>query len=163
MLARLVVVALLAGLLSASATQARAQETRVIEVVSVELELVVKDTKPKKAANKGDSILFRDKLLNPAPQFGMAKGARVGSDRGTLTYTTAKRARFDGTATLPGGTLFLRGEVFSRREGGMAIPVAGGTGKFKGARGVLLVDPSNPKTPNRALNTYRLTFPGPVA
>ena len=46
MLARLVVAALLAGLLAASAAQARAQETRVIEVVSVELELVVKDTKP---------------------------------------------------------------------------------------------------------------------
>jgi len=167
MRARLAVLPLVAAALAVPAAQgaqtAQRAKERVIRVMSVELKLVVNDTKPKNAANKGDSITFHDRLLNPAPQFGMAKGVRVGSDRGTLTYTGPRSARFDGIATLPGGTLILRGQVYSRREGGMAIPVAGGTGKFKGARGVLLVDASSPKTPKRALNTYRLIFPPPVA
>jgi len=131
----------------------------VIRVVSVSVDVLVNDTPPKQVVNKGDMIGQRSKLLNPTAQFGMAKGVRVGSDRGVMTYTGAKSARFDGITTLPGGTLVLRGAVSVRKGGVTAIPVAGGTGKFKGARGVLLIAPSNPKTPGRVLNTYRLKLP----
>jgi hypothetical protein len=159
MLGRLAVLVLLAGLVGAPAAQARTQETRVIKVVSISLEVVVNDTAPKQVINKGDMIGQRSKLLNPEAQFGMAKGVRVGSDRGVTTYTGPKSARFDGITNLPGGTLVLHGPITMRKGGVTAIRVAGGTGKFKGARGVLLIAPGNPKTPGRVLNTYRLTLP----
>ena len=161
--ARLVVLALLGSLLLPAVAQARLQETRVIRVISVQVKIVVNDTAPKMKANKGDSIVFRDALLNAAKQLGKAKGAHVGTDRGTLTYTSPRSARFDGTATLPGGTLILRGRVLSTKAGGMTIPVAGGTGKFSGAHGLLVVNPGSAKTPDRALNTYRLTIPTGLA
>src|SRR5256885_16815349 len=115
--ARPAVLALFAVLLAAPAAQARMQDTRVIKVISVQVDLVVNDTAPKKVANKGDMVGQRSKLINPTAQFGMAKGVRVGSDRGVMTYTGPRSARFDGITTLPGGTLILRGSVISRKDG----------------------------------------------
>jgi hypothetical protein len=89
-------------------------------------------------------------------QFGKKKGARVGSDRGTMTFTSANTARFSGSATLPGGKLTLKGWVTGLPDNSVAIPVTGGTGVFAGAKGFLIVGPGNAK----ALNIYRLTVTG---
>jgi hypothetical protein len=149
-----------AVLLLPATAQARTQDTLTIKVTSVAGKLITKD-RPPKGASKGDTVAFRDTLLNAAPQFGKKAGAKVGSDRGTMTFTSKTSARFDGVATLPGGTLTLKGPVAGAQDGkSIVIPVTGGTGRFKGAHGLLLVGPGK----QRALNTYTLTIPtGPVA
>ena len=110
-------------------------------------------------ASKGDTVVMRDRLLNTKAQFGRAKGAVVGSDRGTMTFTSAHAARFEGVVVLPGGTLVLRGRVVVLAAG-LAIPVTGGTGRFAKATGYVLVGHGS----TRVLNTYTLTLPAiPVA
>jgi hypothetical protein len=158
------VAALAVALLVPAAAQARATETLVIKVTSVSVSQKTHDVPPKglpTTASKGDTIVLRDRLLNAANQFGKKTGARVGSDSGTMTYTSSGAARFDGVATLPGGTLTLKGRVYATSDRkNMVIPVTGGTGRFKGATGVVLVGPGTKK----ALNTYMLKLPsGPVA
>ena len=54
-------------------------------------------------------VFQRNKLLNARRQFGKAKGAHVGSDEGTVTFTSAHTERYDGTARLPGGPLHVKG------------------------------------------------------
>jgi hypothetical protein len=98
--------------------------------------------------------------VNARAQFGRAEGAAVGSDRGTMTFTGAHTATFSGVATLPGGTLKLSGKVVAVPGNSIVIPVAGGTGRFRGAKGYVLVGPGT----KEALNTYTLTLPTiPVA
>lgn len=109
--------------------------------------------------SKGDRIVMRDRLLNAKAQFGRAKGAVVGSDHGTMTFTSAHAARFSGVAVLPGGTLVLSGKVVVLTAG-LAIPVTGGTGRFARAKGYVLVG----RGTKRVLNTYSLSLPSiPVA
>jgi hypothetical protein len=148
------------ALLAPLAAQTRAQDTLVIKVTSVSIRLTQKD-KPPKGASKGDTIVFRDNLVNAARQFGKKVGAKVGTDKGTMTFTAKNAARFEGTATLPGGTLTLSGQVSGAPDGkSIIIPVTGGTGKYAGMHGVVLVGPGS----KRSLNTYTLTVPtGPVA
>jgi hypothetical protein len=155
----LVAVALL---VPAAAGQARATDTLVVKVTSVSIGEPKATDKAPKGASKGDTIVFHDNLVNAAVQFGKKKGVKVGTDRGTMTYTGAHTARFDGKATLPGGTLTLKGQVSASADGkSLIIPVTGGTGRFKGAKGAVLVGPGT----TRSLNTYTLTLPdsGPVA
>jgi hypothetical protein len=142
------------------AGQARAQETLTIKVTSVSVKLTQKD-KPPKGASKGDTVVFEDNLLNAAAQFGKKVGAKVGTDRGTMTFTSKNAAFFNGLATLPGGTVNLDGKVSAGADGkSLVIPVKGGTGRYKGATGFVLVGPGD----KRSLNTYTLTFPTtPVA
>jgi hypothetical protein len=109
--------------------------------------------RPPKGSSKGDTVVYRDRLMNAVAQFGRKKGARVGSDRGTMTFTSAHRARFDGRARLPGGTLTLKGRVIALPNNAFAIPVTAGTGDYTGAKGYLVV--AGGKT---ALNVYRLTI-----
>jgi hypothetical protein len=149
------------ALLAPAAAQARSDATLVIKVTSVSVTQKTND-KPPKGTSKGDTIVFHDNLLNAAAsQFGKKSGAKVGIDRGTMTFTSAHAARFDGVATLPGGTLTLKGQVAASQDGkSLIIPVTGGTGRFKGAHGTLLVGPGV----KRSLNTYTLTLPvAPVA
>jgi hypothetical protein len=159
-LAALSLLGLVAALLPLGA-QARTQETvLVIKVTSVAVKAAVVKDVPPKGASKGDSVVQSDKLLNVAAQFGKKAGATVGSDSGTMTFTSARAARFDGKAVLPGGTLTLAGQVLPLSGGGVSIPVTGGTGRFRGAHGILRVGPGSA----RSLNTYTLTFPlAPVA
>jgi Dirigent-like protein len=139
---------------------AAAKKELTIRVVSVST-LLKEIDKPPKGASKGDRVVFRDTLRNAVKQFGKAKGAKVGSDRGTMTFASASSARFDGTARLPGGTVTLRGGVVPIESGGMAIPVVGGTGRYAGATGVLVVGPGS----KQALNVFVLELPdsAPVA
>jgi len=132
--------------------------TREIKVVSVTVSTVSHDIGPK-GASKGDTIVYRDKLVNAAPQFGKKAGAEIGSDSGTMTFTGAHTARFSGTAILPGGTLTLSGSVYSSPQG-LVVPITGGTGAYAHYKGTLLVGSGSKRVPN----TYRLTRPsGPVA
>ena len=153
---RLVLVAIAAAVVVVPAANA---ETLKIEVTSVSVKQKVTDRAPK-GWGKGDTIVYRDRLVNAAAQFGRAKGAVVGSDRGTMAFTSAHTATFTGTAVLPGGTLTLHGSVVSLTGKRLAIPVTGGTGRYAQAKGYLLVGPGGKK----ALNTYFLTLPSaPVA
>ena len=153
---RLVLLVLVTAAVVAPAAEAK---KLTIAVTSVAVSVKPKDVAPK-GTSKGDTIEYRDRLLNAKAQFGRAKGAAVGSDRGTMTFTSAHAARFSGVAVLPGGTLRLEGKVLALPGRSLAIPVTGGTGRFANAKGYVVVGPGT----KRALNTYSLTLPEiPVA
>lgn len=123
----------------------------VIKVKSVTVASIPRDTPPI-GVSKGDRILVRDNLVNVSRQFGKPVGAVVGHDEAVYTYTSKTSAKFSGVATLPGGTIRLHGSI--SWAGGAVAPVIvdGGTGRYAGARGRLVIGAG--KTP---LNTYRLT------
>jgi len=151
-------IALIAVLTAAVAAPGAKAGRLTIVVTSVSLTAKPTDMAPK-GTSKGDTIEYRDRLLNAKRQFGRAKGAVVGTDRGTMTFTSAHTAIFSGVAVLPGGTLQLQGRVVALGKA-FAIPVSGGTGRFAKAKGYVLVGPGE----KRALNTYTLSIPTvPVA
>jgi hypothetical protein len=150
--------ALLAALAAAAAAPGAQAGRLTIVVTSVSLSAKPTDVSPK-GTSKGDTVEYRDRLLNAKKQFGRAKGAAVGSDRGTMTFTGAHTATFSGVVVLPGGTLQLEGKVIPVGTS-LVIPVSGGTGRFAKAKGYVLVGPGE----KRALNTYTLSIPAlPVA
>ena len=140
------------------APSAAAAATQTIKVTSVTISMIGHDVKPK-GPSAGDSVTYRDRLLNAAARFGKKKGAVVGSDQGKLTYRTAHTATFAGSVRLPGGTLQLSGAVYSTPGGGLVVPIVGGTGKYADARGTLTVGPGR----DHVLNTYSFTIKRPVA
>jgi hypothetical protein len=149
----------LAVVTAAAFAPAAAAKKVTIALTSVSISAKQNDVAPK-GTSKGDTIVYRDRLLNAKAQFGRAKGASVGADRGTMTFTSPHAARFSGVAVLPGGTLTLEGRVIALPNRSLAIPVTGGTGDFAKAKGYVLVGPGT----KRALNTYTLTLPEiPVA
>jgi hypothetical protein len=153
---RLLLLALVAAAVVAPAAEAKKV---TLAVTSVSTSAKSSDVAPT-GTSKGDTIVYRDRLLNAKAQFGRAKGAAVGSDRGTMTFTGPHAATFSGVAVLPGGTLRLQGKVIAVSGKSLAIPVTGGTGRFAGAKGFVLVGPGT----KRALNIYSLTLPEiPVA
>ena len=93
--------------------------------------------------------------MNARRQFGEKKGTVVGSDRGTTTLTGPRSARVNAVATLPGGTISVRGRIQEQTDATLVVPVVGGTGSFAGARGTLTIN----GTEKRAWNVYRLTYP----
>jgi hypothetical protein len=121
----------------------------VIRLVSDTTSVRGRDVAPK-GPSVGDSVFSTSRLRNAVAQFGRARGAIVGSDRGTARLVSATRATVDGVASLPGGTLHFRGRLRS------TIPVVGGTGRFAGARGTLRVTATSRR--DTALNVYTLTF-----
>jgi len=149
---RAALIAVLAAAVFASAAQAK---TITFSVTSVSLSVKLTDLAPK-GRSKGDTIVYRNRLLNITPRFGRPKGAVVGSDHGTLTFTSAHTATYAGTAVLPDGTVRLAGTVTPLANGVLQYRVAGGTGRYAKAKGSLLVAAGNA----RALNTYQLTLPG---
>jgi hypothetical protein len=153
---RIVLLALAVLAVGAVPGAARA-ESLTIQVTSVVVTLKPYDKLPK-GSSTGDRIVFHDKLLNVVRQFGKAKGIRVGEDHGTMTFTSAHTARFDGRVTLPGGTIRIKGAVKPLGDG-IQIPVVGGTGRYAAATGTLTVGPGD----ERALNVYKLTLPGTIA
>jgi allene oxide cyclase-like protein len=155
MLKRAVALLALAAFVVPGAAQA---ETLTIQVTSVVVKFTSLDRNPK-GTSAGDRVVQRNKLLNTVRQFGKVKGTHVGSDEGTITFTSAHSERYDGVARLPGGMLKVKGVVRLLVGGGIRIPVVGGTGRYKGATGMLYVGEGE----NRALNVYRITLPGNVA
>jgi Dirigent-like protein len=142
--------ALLVGAVALPATAATVPP-RTIVVTSVTLNFVTHD-KGAKGPSRGDTEISHDRLLNAKAQFGRKKGARVGSDSGTLTFTGAHTATFKGKADFPGGTLTLSGGVYTLQNGDLVIPVTGGTGAFEGMTGTLTVGTGK----NHVRNTYTL-------
>jgi hypothetical protein len=145
--------AVVAALAAAVLAPAARAETLTFSVRSVAVSVKQTDVAPK-GTSKGDTLAMRDRLLNTAVRFGKPKGAKVGTDKGTMTFTSATTAKFLGTAVLPDGTLKLRGKVQPLPGGGIVIPVVAGTGRYAGATGSVLVGPGETKV----LNTYRLTL-----
>ena len=135
-----------------NAASAGGKET--IEVISVTTYVHRIDQLPK-GVSDGDTVDSRDRLLNATRQFGHRTGARIGSDRGRFTYTGMHSASYSGEASLPGGTVTVRGAVLVRADGQLMIPIVGGSGKYKDATGFLTIGPGK----KRALNTYELTIP----
>jgi hypothetical protein len=144
---------LAAAWLAPAAASAAGQRT--IQVLSV-VTYVHRVDQPPKGVSDGDTVDSRDRLLNATKQFGLRSGARVGSDHGRFTYTSTHSASYSGEASLPGGTVTVRGTVLVRADGQLMIPVVGGSGKYKGATGFLTIGPGK----KRAVNTYELTMPG---
>src|SRR5262249_60322039 len=72
---------------------------------------------PPKGVSDGDRVESRDRLLNAMKQFGLPSGARVGSDHGRFTYTSTHSASDAGEASLPGGTVTVRGACSSAPTG----------------------------------------------
>jgi hypothetical protein len=140
------------GVFAVAAPVASAK-TITLEVTSVGTSVVSHDKAPK-GASKGDTIVYHDSLLNVLSQFGLKKGAKVGSDHGTMTFTSPHAARFRGVADLPDGSLRIDGNVTALSNGYLAIPITSGTGAYVGATGILIVGPGS----KRALNVYRLTI-----
>jgi hypothetical protein len=155
-----VLVAVLLALLVAALLPGAAHAQRLtISVTSILVSLQTTDLKPKGVVNSGDRKTYRNVLVNAVAQFGKPKGARVGTDSGTLTFTGAHTARYAGTARLPGGTLIVRGAVKPVGQNDLQIAVVGGTGRFASARGTLTVGPGG----RQALNVYRLVLQVTVA
>jgi hypothetical protein len=138
---------------AASPTAGVARTVLVIKVKSITISGTHFDAAPK-GLSKGDQFVGRSRLLNAARQFGKPVGAVVGSDDSVLTLTSSTTATVSGVARLPGGTLRFKGGGHLSNGASPPIPVIGGTGRYAGARGTVVVGPGN--TP---LNTYRLTLP----
>ena len=153
----LLVLAAVGVLAAVPAAGAAGPATISVVSISVPPTPVNHDKPPKGMAknsySKGDTIVFKDRLVNAVAQFGKKKGAVVGSDHGTMTFLSAHSARFDGKAVLPGGTLTLKG-VIAGAGSAMAIPVTGGTGRYAGAHGIVVVGPGA----KQSLNVYHLQY-----
>jgi hypothetical protein len=147
-------IALLAFVLALAGATTPASATTptslVITVKSITIASIPRDAPPK-GAGPGDQIVMRDRLVNTRRQFGKPAGATVGRDEGILRFTSATSGTFDGVATLPGGTIRLRGII---HDGIQTFTIAGGSGKYASARGTIAI--GSGKSP---LNTYRISFP----
>jgi hypothetical protein len=140
---------------SASAVSADTRMT--ITITSQMRNYTQHDLAPKGKENKGDWFRYRALLRTVGPLFGKkTKNLPVGWEAGTQTYINKVDARIKGTATFPGqGTIKFRGVMRTLKNGMIRVPVVGGTGKFKGATGVLLIGAGN----LTSVNTYRLKIP----
>ncbi len=148
-----IVVALAALTLLAPSVEADAAGSALTVVVtSISKTYTTHDVAPK-GTSKGDTVVFHDTLLNVKQQFGEQAGATVGTDSGTMTYTSTHTARLVGKAVLPGGTLRISGPVTAYGDGSISAPVIGGTGRYDGVTGMLVVAKG---TATRAKNTYVL-------
>lgn len=145
----------LLGALFAVSSPAAAGGAEEIAVISITTSVHRVDRLPK-GVSDGDTISSTDRLLNAKAQFGKLSGARIGSDHGRFTYTSTHSASYSGEASLPGGTVTVRGAVLVRADGQLMIPIVGGSGRYRGAIGFVTIGPGK----NRALNTYDLTVPG---
>jgi hypothetical protein len=138
-------------LCASSAASGAVTKTAVIRLKSITVASAYADKSPK-GPSRGDVVRARFRLLNVVPQFGRKSGAAVGKEHSTIRLLSSTRASLSGVVALPGGTLRYRGRGVIGSSA--PIPVVGGTGRFAGARGRLVV--GNGTAP---LNTYYLTLP----
>jgi hypothetical protein len=143
-----------AAMAAGLAPAGQAEPTTVIRLISTFHHAQVTDRAPKGEVGAGDVIVSFDRLTNATAQFGLPKGARVGHDRGRVTYFSPTRMHVDGWTTLPRGRIHVRGPVRKVRGEVVAMAVVGGTGAFAGARGTVTVTPY--PTTARTLLVYRL-------
>ena len=141
--------------LTREAISAQAAPPKVIRLVSTNLSFRLVVDKSPAGASQGDTIETTNVLSNATAQFGLAKGAIVGSDTGRTTNLDAVPMTVNILVRLPKGTLRVRGR--SRTVAGARIaPVVGGTGRFKGATGTLTVT-TIPHTGDSS-SVYRLRY-----
>jgi Dirigent-like protein len=147
---------------SDSAAAAAHARTLVITVKSVETSARSIDRPPKGIArgqfSAGDVLILHDRLINLARQLGRPKGATVGVDEATLTFTSNTNAKLVGSATFPDGSVRFRGSVSANAKGTLVMSVIGGTGAYARARGTVS-EPATDSNPANARNTYRLSLP----
>jgi hypothetical protein len=130
-------------------------QTVTIQFTSVITVAQPHDTKPA-GPSKGDSIDFKDLLLNRVAQFGKAKSKPVAWDAGTITYKTKTLTTIMCLATFPGvGTITYGGRFVARPDGTTVVPVISGTGAFKGVTGTVTIGKGQKSSPN----TYLLHVP----
>jgi hypothetical protein len=151
---------LLVVLLAATYVPAASAKRMTITILSLTRVTVPHDLAPKGRENKGDYIEYKALLVTVGPLFGkQKKNQPVGWEAGIQTYTSATTAKVKGVATFPGqGKIRFNGVMKSLKNGKLSVPIRGGTGKFSGATGVLLIGPGDLKS----VNTYRLDIPGVV-
>jgi hypothetical protein len=153
--------ALLALLLAAlmlvpTAASATGRRSMTFQLTSVTRVTTPHDLPPKGRENKGDYIVYKALLVAMGPLFGKVKNRAVGYEEGTVTYTSATKARLRGISTFEGqGTVTFSGPMKELSKGRTSVPITGGTGKFHGAKGVIVIGPGDTK----ATNTYRLSLP----
>ncbi len=94
---------------------------------------------PPKQLNIGDGFAFHDQLLQ--------NGDWIGADGGSCTYTQLRFNHGVGsllcnaTFALPKGQVNIQGLLNFRRAGpGRAFGVTGGTGAYRAARGIAMLD-----------------------
>jgi hypothetical protein len=113
----------------------------------------------------GDTYVSSLTLKNSAiAQLGMAARAKVGTMQftytirkqclGALNRTCKATADFNTVTSLPGGTVTADGKAISIASPTITIPVVGGTGRYKGAKGTVSISPASSK-----LSTYKLSLP----
>jgi hypothetical protein len=142
------------SLVLSAAAQAQRVQIRVTSVTTV---IIPHDTPPKGKPNKGDTIDFKDLLINKQAQFGKQKGKPIAYDVGTVTYTTKTKTSMTVVVTFPGiGTLSYGGPMMAQKNGDTILPITGGTGGFKGAKGSVTIGAGSTTSPN----TYQVTVPG---
>lgn len=145
----------LAAAVVAPVGSGRSASTVVIRVKSVLVASnVVKDVLPK-GPSKGDVAVDRDDLFNVARQFDKPSGARVGTDRVTLTVLGPTSVHVQGTARFPDGTITFTGTgKATSPTGTLTVPVVGGTGRYAHARGTVT---AGGQATN--VNSYRFRLP----
>ncbi len=149
-------VALSFAVLGAAGAAAATRPPTVIKLVAVPTSAKVTDRAPK-GPSTGDTVTETSRLLNEVAQFGKPPRAVVGSDRDVQRLRLNPRSlTVNGVTKLPGGTLLFRGKLERFGEDGTVIPVVGGTGRFLGAQGILVIVTAG--KPARTLNIYRLTY-----
>jgi hypothetical protein len=86
------------ALLMTSGAQAQTVTIQVTSLITMRRD---HDRAPKGKVNKGDSVDFRDVLVNLKAQFGKKAGIAVAYDVGTMTYTSGTTTRITVKATFP--------------------------------------------------------------
>ena len=90
----------------------------------------------------GDSL--GDVLAFGNPIFDAANRTKIGSDNGSCVRTAVGRAyQCSWTTTLAGGSLVVEGPFYDTKDSVLAI--TGGTGKWMGARGQMVLHARNKK------------------
>jgi hypothetical protein len=141
---------------SASAASSAQESSLTIRLLSIELSTgFVVDRAPKRVPSKGDVYSTKDALRNQVAQLGRAKGAIVGHDSVRGTLLSPHVASVTVRTVLPGGTVRARGTVTASQKR-LQIRVVGGTGRFAGARGLVV---ERVLSSVRAIDTYRLQLP----
>jgi hypothetical protein len=112
-----------------------------------------------KGFSVGDTAWSRMSLFNRSAQLGEPAGARVGAESLVIRVTGPRSGTVRGVASLRGGSLIVRGGFKVGSPGsGLFFPIAGGTGRFAGAKGTLYIN--GMISPSSELHTYRLSLPG---
>jgi hypothetical protein len=143
---------------SPSASSAAGNRKVTITILSLTSVTIPHDTAPKGRENKGDWVDYKALLVTTGPLFGkQRKNQPVGFEAGRQTFTSATTARLKSVVTFPGqGTIRVNGDMKDMANGNTSVRIVGGTGKFTGAQGVLVIGPGE----LRSINTYHLSLPG---